>query len=269
MIGVRFYFGYDSNPVDRIKKIKEYGFDTIITSPDKKYNKQNSSIQNQVRLAKENGIKLSSMHCTYKNEMLPYFWEKGLKGYKIKKQLIKEVKLAKSLGFTCLVVHLDGKFSEIGSARLLQVLEVAKSVDLPLAIENLTNEELLINVFNNIKHTHLRLCYDAGHNNCFTPNFDVLKMFGDKLIAVHLHDNLGKFDDHTLNLFGNINWDSLAQKLAKCPNVSLDYELAMYDKHNLSEDECLKICFKQGKDLEFLIEKYRRENLSNVTATFK
>ena len=269
MIGIRFYFGFASDPNKRIQKIKDYGFDAIITSPDKKYNKQNTSIKNQVKLAKENGLKLSSMHSTYKNELLPYFWQPGLKGWLIKRKLIKEARFAKKLGFACMVVHLDGKFSNLGKNRLLQVLAVAKKIDLPLAIENLTNEDLLIDVFKNIEHPYLKLCFDAGHNNCFTPNLDVLSMFGKHLVAVHLHDNLGKTDDHTLNLFGNIDWDAVAKKLANCPPVSLDYELAMYNDHDITEDECLEICIKQGKDLEFLIEKYRRENLSKVSISFK
>ena len=76
MVGIRFYFGYNSNPNKRIQKIRDYGFDAIITSPDKKYNKQNTSIKNQVKLAKENGLKLSSMHSTYKNELLHGVFER-------------------------------------------------------------------------------------------------------------------------------------------------------------------------------------------------
>ena len=48
MVGIRFYFGYNSNPNKRIQKIRDYGFDAIITSPDKKYNKQNTSINKTI-----------------------------------------------------------------------------------------------------------------------------------------------------------------------------------------------------------------------------
>lgn len=264
MIGIRFYFGFESDPKDRMRKIKEHGFDAIITSPNKKYYYQNGSIGEQVESAKVHGLKLSSLHSTYDLKTLPFFWKRGFKGYRIERQLAKEIKLAHKYGFTCLVVHLDGEYSEIGKSRLLRLLNIAEKYDMPLAIENLDNEDLFVSVFKNIEHKYMRFCYDVGHQNCFTPNFDVLNLYGDKLIAVHLHDNMGKHDDHTLNLYGNIDWDKIARNLARYQEVSLDYELTMSDKHGLSEEEVLDICLKQGKDFEFMINKYRRELLKKV-----
>ena len=49
MIGIRFYFGYNIEPELRAKLISDAGFKSIITSADKKYNKQNGTIAKQVK----------------------------------------------------------------------------------------------------------------------------------------------------------------------------------------------------------------------------
>lgn len=268
MIGITFYYGYATSPKIRAEHIKNHGFDTVMTSPDRKFNRENSNILRQIKLFKKNGLKLSSLHSSYNSKELPCFWEEGRRGDKIEKNLKKEVKLAKKLGFTCLVVHTGGTYSEIGKQRLLRILDVCEKYDLPIAIENLESERLFRDIFSNIEHKYMGLCYDVGHNHCFSPNFDVLGEYGDKLLTLHLHDNMGKHDDHTLNLFGDINWDEVARKLARCKECNLDYELLMPDTHGLTEEECLDLCFKQGKELEFLIDKYRREDLDQIKMTF-
>lgn len=269
MIGIRFYFGFDDDPVERMQKIKDHGFDCIFTSPNKKYTPQNGTLAEQVATAKRLGLKLSSLHSSYNSPKLPLFWKKGLQGYLIERKLAKEIAIAKKYNFTCLVVHLDGKYSEVGKNRLLRLLAIAEKYDMPLAIENLDNEELFIEVFKNIEHPYMKFCYDVGHQNCFTPNFDVINKYGDKLVTVHLHDNNGKKDEHTLNLYGTVDWDKVARDLARFQEVYLDYELTMADKHGLSDEEILDICLKQGKDLEFLISKYRREYMKNIKVEIK
>lgn len=264
MIGIRFYFGFDDDPEERMRKISEHGFDAIFTSPNRKYEAQNGKLKDQVANAKKYGLKLSSLHSSYDTPKLPLFWKSGVRGWLIERKLAKEIKIASMYGFTCLVVHLDGKYSEVGKKRLLRLLDIAKEYNMPLAIENLDNEELFIEVFKNIEHDYMQFCYDAGHQNCFTPNFDVLNMYGNKLVTVHLHDNMGKKDEHTLNLYGNIDWEKIAKDLSKFKDVSLDYELTMADKHGLTEEEILDICLKQGKNFEFMLNKYRRENLKNI-----
>jgi sugar phosphate isomerase/epimerase len=54
------------------------------------------------------------------------------------------------------------------------------------------------NIFKNIKSDRLKFCYDSGHENCFTPGADFLAKYGDKLAALHHHDNDGSSDQHLL-----------------------------------------------------------------------
>ena len=259
--GISFYFGFISNIDERAKKIKEFGFSSVITCADKKFNYQNGSIRKQVKVFRKYNLKLSSLHMRYNASELHFFFEEGRKGEKLKRLLIKDVKIASKYGFTCVVVHLDGNYSEIGEKRLRQVLSVCEKLNVPLAIENLRHKQIFFDVFKNIKHKMLKFCYDAGHNNAFDKNYDYFKNFGDKLITLHLHDNDGTFDQHTLTCFsGNINWDNIAKNLAQYNNLSLDYEVFYKEKYNLTEDEYLKLVIEQAKKFESLILSYKNKN---------
>ncbi len=249
--GISFYFGYNVEPFKRAQMIKQAGFDCVITSADEKFKKQNYSIKKQVAIFKKVGLKLSSLHMAYDTVNLHYFWENCKFGEKLKKMLIKDVKIAKKYGFSCVVVHLLGEYSKVGERRLKQVLDTCQKLNIELAIENIDCQKLFLDVFKNIKHKYMKFCYDSGHNSVFDPDFDYLNEFGDKLVALHLHDNNGKADEHTLSkISASVNWDKIASQLSKHTNISLDYELFGRGNNKFSAEEFLKEAKAQADALE-------------------
>lgn len=252
--GISFYFGFNLKPEISAKLIKEAGFTSVITNADKKFKYQNGSIRKQIKIFKKYGIKLSSLHMQYNREELPYFWQEGKAGEHLKRRLIKDVKIAKKYGFTCVVVHLYGEYSKIGEKRLREVLALCEKLNVPLAIENIDCQKLFLEVFEKISSHMLKFCYDSGHNHVYDPDFNYLTKFSDKLIALHLHDNDGTADQHTLNKFGNINWKAIAKKLKGHEDISLDYEILYRAKNNLTEKDVLAIVKNQADELERLIE---------------
>ena len=257
--GICFFFGFATNPKERARKIKKAGFSCIITNADKRFNQQNGNIKKQIKLFKQNNLKLSSLHMRYNSPDLPYFWKDCKTGDRLEKNLIKDVKIAKKYGFKCVVVHLRGIPNEIGYNRLRRVLNICEKVNVPLAIENINDKNAFIETFENVKSDYLKFCYDAGHGNVFDKDFDYLTKYLDKLICLHLHSNSGKSDQHTLNKYGNVNWNKIARTLAKCPNdFNLDYEIIMCYRQNETEDEVLKETIKQANELEKMIEKNKK-----------
>ena len=257
MKGISFYFGYNIKCRERAEIIKKAGFDCVITNADPTFNKSNGSIRKQVKTFKRLGIKLSSLHMTYKEKELPNFFLDNKIGEKIERRIIKDLHIAKKYGFTCVVVHLSGNDSAIGFNRLDRILKVCEKLDVPIALENLdANKELLMKIFDNYSSKYFKFCYDSGHNNCFDPEFDWLSKYADRLIALHLHDNMGDKDSHTINKYGNIDWDKIAMKLSKCNNVNLDYEILMYKRSEETAEEIARICFQQAVELENKIKFY-------------
>ncbi len=258
--GICFYFGFSNDPEERVKMMKDAGFNCVITSNDKKFNHQSGNLKTQIELFKKYGIKPSTLHMAYENKDLPYFFLKGLHGYKLERRLKKEVRLAKKYGFSCVIVHLGGLPSDVGVERLKRVLKVCHEQDTPIAIENLDYNDTFFDIFKRIDDPYLKFCWDIGHNNCFSHGFDFIKEYGDKLVALHIHDNDGIHDLHTLNQFGTINWKKVAKQLASLNrDINLDYEVRVLPKDNIDEENALKIVFGQACELEKMIKNEREK----------
>lgn len=277
--GICFHFGYVYENLDieqQVKDIKNAGFDCVIDTADPAFKHENGANKKRFKLFKKYGLKLSSLHMRYNKDELPYFWQQGKVGNKLEKNLIKDVKIAHKYDFTCVVVHVRGEWSEVGANRLKNVLKYCEKYNVPLALENLNhNGKLLDKIFKTIKSNYLKFCYDVGHNHAFDPEVDYLTKYKNKLITLHLHDNLGKDvpvekykkigyeklnpDMHTLNKYGNIDWDEIASKLAKIKQpLNLDYEVMMCYRKNETPQEVLKEVYKQACKLEKLIEGYKK-----------
>ena len=255
--GISLFFGFSLPAEERVQMIKDAGFDCIITSADTKYNKQNGKIKKQVELFKKYGLKLSSLHGRYRQEQLPLFWEKGKAGNKIEREIKKDVKIAHKYGFTCVVLHCRGEFSSIGQKRFERILNLCTKLNTPIAIENLLSNKIFFDIFKNIEHPYLKFCYDSGHDNCDQENVDYFKLLGNKLTTLHLHDNDGKSDQHTLNKVGTIDWAKLAKKFKKyTPDINLDYEIIyLANCKDMTAKEVLREVKQQADQLESMITK--------------
>lgn len=258
--GICFYFGYNVDKFESGKLIAESGLNTVMTCADPRFINENGDMDTQMQIFKENGLKVSSLHNQYRTEELENFWRDNKIGEKLEKTLILDIKTAKKYGFKCVVVHMMGEFNDFGKARLLRVLNECEKNNVYLAIENIDHEHPLTEIFENVHHPYLKFCYDSGHNNCFDKDFDYLSKYGDKLVCLHLHDNNGTRDQHTLNRYGTIDWNKLAQKLARLDlsNISLDYELLFYEGKKPEVHECLREVYNQACELERLINKYKK-----------
>ena len=276
--GICFHFGYVYDDIEQqVKDIKKAGFDCVITNADERMDFENGTIKEQVKLFKQHDLELSSLHMRYVRSELPNFWHKNRIGAMMEKNLKKDIKLARKYGFKCVVVHLRGEPNEVGFNRLRRILKLCEKVNVPLAVENIGDYNCFSKTFKNVDSEYLKFCYDSGHNHAFDPQIDYLKQYGNKLIALHLHDNLGpnptakqlkgltfkkqSLDMHTLNKYGNINWAEIAKKLAKIKNdVSLDYEVMMIYRKNETAKEVLSEVFSQACELENMIN----QNKENV-----
>ena len=259
--GISFFWGFrDDSPEQKIKMLSDAGFDSVMVTIEKKFEKENGSAKQQMALFKKYGISPSSLHMRYKGWNLSNFWKKGFGGAFLEHQLKKDVKTAHKNNIPAVVVHLVGEPSLIGLKRLKRILKLCKKLDVFLAIENINYPNLFAYVFENIEHENLKFCYDSGHNNTFDAQTDYLEKYGDKLVCLHLHDNRGSHDDHTLNKYGTINWKKIAEKLAKINfNGSLDYEMIMYYRTDETSQQVLLEVFEQAKELEQMIEDFKKE----------
>ena len=101
----------------------------------------------------------------------------------------------------------------------LKIIEKwAKEYGVTAAIENMpsfrimmgqTPEELLAL----LDGTDLSICFDIGHANTMGKIDECIELFGDRIVNVHIHDNLGKNDDHMTIGDGIIDFTRVLSKL--------------------------------------------------------
>ncbi|MBQ8551326.1 MAG: sugar phosphate isomerase/epimerase [Clostridia bacterium] len=107
------------------------------------------------------------------------------------------------------------------------VADRAAELGVKVAFENTEGEEFLDVLMQGFKnHPAVGFCWDTGHEQCYNRGKDMCSLYGDKLVATHLNDNLGVYDFggktrprddlHLLPFDGITNWQSVADRLDAC-----------------------------------------------------
>lgn len=277
--GISSFYGYPDGMKEKFAKIKEAGFTHIIMDAGKKYERQNGKLKDQVKEARRLGLKLSSLHSSYNEQHLHYFWEEGSEGEEIKKLLIKELKLCKKYDFSCLVIHFKGDLTEIGLNRIRDILKVCHKLKKPIAVENIDVEDMFFYINDNILDEYLKVCYDIGHHNVFCRDAKIIEKYHDRIACFHLHNNEGLNDLHTVKEIAKlpdvkyskghvdgerhyIDWDNFARLLAEYNiDIPLDYELinSITNTHDYDQKWMLETCFDEALYIEKKVEEYNKK----------
>lgn len=84
----------------------------------------------------------------------------------------------------------------------------------------LNNGRDMLELLDVIGHPLLYVCWDTGHARLVKADqYESITLLGEKLRAVHIHDNEGYWDRHTSPFFGDINFDPIIQAL-----IDIDYK---------------------------------------------
>ena len=211
-----------TSPIEeRISAIAEVGFDSVCLDFEKNLERTETSWENQMRLAQKYCLPVENVHLT--GSGMNSVWERGEEGDAVIRRLMEELRDMSSLGVKVGVAHVtwghdlpEGGF-EIGLERYVKAVETAEKYGVILALENSVYAQYVHYLLGNIKSPNVGFCYDSGHENAFTPNEDYLSRYGDILVAMHLHDNDGKNDNHMLPLHrnGTIDWRKKVSDLKK------------------------------------------------------
>lgn len=95
--------------------------------------------------------------------------------------------------------------------------EGARARGVTLALENgqeAEYDQVLRDLLHEFPDEHVGFCYDSGHENVQGSCFSLLEEFGDRLLTVHIHDNVGS-DTHVLPHEGNIDWGRFRKVLRR------------------------------------------------------
>lgn len=156
--------------------------------------------------------------------------------------------------------------NSIGVENYRKVVEAAKRYGIKIAFENTEGEEylaVLMEAFKN--YANVGFCWDTGHEMCYNYSKDMMALYGERLIATHINDNLGISDFegkifwtddlHLLPFDGIADWNNIVHRLNEFNyNDIITFELNTLSKPNRHEnDKYTKISIE-----EYVCEAYIR-----------
>ena len=113
------------------------------------------------------------------------------------------------------------RVEELNEKFIREICDYAEPFGVTICFENLIvthhimhSVEKTVEFVNRLNLPNLRICLDTGHANLFGGDIgDMVRLCGDKLVSLHVHDNKGTKDEHNMPYFGTINWDSFKQAI--------------------------------------------------------
>jgi sugar phosphate isomerase/epimerase len=170
-------------------------------------------------LARAEGLHIENIHGPYWNNS--DFWLDIANGDDITEYHMQCIQNCADFSIPVMVVHLTSgdvlpPCGKTGLDRVLRITEKAEQCGINVALENLSGTEHLAYVLSRIDSPRIGFCFDSGHQNCHTPDEDVLLHYGCRLMALHLHDNAGtggEGDTHLLPFDGTTDWNAVMRKI--------------------------------------------------------
>ena len=164
------------------------------------------------------GIEVETIHAdwAYINDI----WLAREEGDAAFVQLTNAVEYAARLEIPAIIVHLsEGEqppvVSEAGLQRLAGLMKRAEELGITVCFENQYKLANLAQVFECFDAA--RFCWDVGHEACYSGGMEYMPVFGKRLGALHLHDNVCEYkkDQHRIPFDGAIDFDRVTKQIAK------------------------------------------------------
>lgn len=243
--------GYDVPFDERYRLIKAAGFDCVMLWWSDKFGR-GSGYQEDVRFARNAGLYVENIHAPVHEQN--FLSGDNLDGENVFQDYLQCVKDCFKFGIPAVVIHLpdDGyPIDKLGLERLRIIIGEAEAYDIRIVFENLSNVQNLAVVLSLFHSKNVGFCYDSCHHANYAPNEDLLKLYGDRLMALHLHDNGGKRSQHQLPFDGSINWQMVMKKISLAGyKGAVTLEPMNWDYGNLSMRQFLDLAFQRAKRLE-------------------
>ena len=229
---------------EQIRLIGQAGFDGFFTAWD-------GDLMEYRRTADREGLFYQSVHAPYHGTGA--MWRPGEEGEAALEQLLGCLRDCSEAEVPVMVSHTyygdltKARPNRLGMDRYGFLTEQAKGLGVKLAFENTEAEDCLRALLEAFPGKQVGFCWDSGHEQCYSRGKDLLKCFGNRLIATHLNDNLGarhadfitpRDDLHLLPYDGIIDWTQAMDKLRSHGySGPLTFELKTHSKPNQHEND--------------------------------
>ena len=258
MIGIYDCFGYgsgyDVSFDERYRMIKAAGFDCVMLWWSDKFGR-GEGYQKDADLARMAGLQIENMHA-------PVHLQNALSsdnsdGEDVFKDYLQCIDDCRNNCIPTGVIHLPDDTFElngIGFGRLERIIAKAEEYGVNIAFENLRNIRNLSNVMGRFRSEHVGYCYDSCHHANYASDANLLAEYGNRLFALHLHDNGGSHNQHQLPFDGKVAWEQIVAAI-KLTDYSgpITLEPMNWDYMNMDMKAFLELASEKAKYLEMLL----------------
>lgn len=251
MIGIYDCFGYNVPFSERYKLIKDAGFDCVMLWWSDKFGR-GAGYQEDVQFARNAGLIIENIHApVHDQNNLSMDNQDGENVYQSYLQCVND---CNEYSIPTVVIHLpDDNYpiNKLGLKRIETIVCQAEKYGVKIAFENLGNIQNLELVLKTFQSKSVGFCYDSCHHINYAPQHDLLKKYGDRLTALHLHDNDGKNNQHRLPFDGNIDWKNVVKKITITGyKGATSLEPMNWDYEDISINEFLERAFQKAKKID-------------------
>ena len=251
MVGIYDWFGYDASIKDRYKLIKEAGFDNVMLWWSDGFGR-GKGYQEGVQHARNAGLFIENIHTPVQEQNnLSLDAPEGESVFRCYLQCIKD---CAEFYIPSMVIHLPNDkcpINKLGMERIKRISNQAEELNVNVVFENLGNIHNLELILCSINSNKIGFCYDSCHHENYASENDLLGQYGNRLMALHLHDNGGERNQHQLPFDGNINWPMVMKKIALTEyKGATTLEPMNWGYENLSIQEFLSRAYEKAKKLD-------------------
>ncbi|MBQ7347111.1 MAG: sugar phosphate isomerase/epimerase [Clostridia bacterium] len=208
-INMDFYKGLSDD--EQISLMTQNGFTATFFHSDV------NGLDERVAKLRRANIDIDFLHAPAKG--INDLWLTGKAGEVTLARLIENLENCKRNGVDAMIVHLSSgdnapHVSDIGFSRLDRFMEHARRIGVIPIYENQRKLGAIACVFE--RYPDAVFCWDVGHEACLADGRAFMPLFGDHIVALHLHDNfqIHNGDLHLIPYDGSIDMEHAARVLA-------------------------------------------------------
>jgi len=251
MITIYDWFGYELSIKERYQLIKKAGFDGVLLWWSEYLDR--NDYRNGPQIVREAGLFIENIHTPFQAQN--DIWLDNLNGEASINYYLQCVADCAEFEIPTMVVHLpndDKPYNSLGLDRINRLAEKAEQLGVNVALENLRNFANLSYMLEQVDSLRIGFCYDCCHHYHNYPAYNLLSMYGSRLMALHLHDyNINTI--HRLPFDGTIDWSVAMKKIAKTGYTgAIAIEAMNWNYEDLSSEEFLQEAYTRAKRLETL-----------------
>lgn len=205
---------------ERYRLIKQAGFDGVLIWWDEE---ELADFRTLPGLARKEGLFVENVHASFDNAN--DLWENTAAGQAVFEYYLSCIEDCGRLEIPTVVMH-TGRMSnplpplsDLSIERWQRMIDAAERHNVNIAVENQGDPHKCIRAMELLEKfdsPKLGICYDSGHANVHNNNGrgrEMLTRFGNRLKALHLHDNDSSGDQHRMPFDGNINWIDIINEI--------------------------------------------------------